>query len=389
MSANTILFTADAFIAHPRPNIGEKPIVKRRLGARHQKVTFYPTTVSLSISKSFKGQRTNQVIGHWPDMSISAFEKLANARLSQIEQGFYNKASTILVGDFFIDYVLPMMEAHNRDIKSVKTRWRRLAGDIARRTLSDVSRIDITQILTQLALEVKGSTVNRHLSLLSRIFSTAVDLELLHRNPCKGIKKWPEANIRDRVLSDVELYHYIDKAIEIDSFHSKALLVSLFLGLRIGNAISIEKIMINNDFSLLSLPQTKNGRAYRIAINEPAKKLLIECAALSWNHWLFPSALKDNQHISAPKDCHAKIRDHVALASGCYEHVVIHDLRRTYASRQLQLTGDARLVQQNLFHQSVTTTERYAFHDNKQLTQASQDTALSLVSGHHHAFNLD
>ncbi|TVU59036.1 tyrosine-type recombinase/integrase [Vibrio atlanticus] len=388
MSTNTISFTADAFKAHPRPRVGEKPITRRRDGARHQQVTFYANTISLSIAKSFKGQRFNQVIGHWPAMSISVFEKLANERLAQIEQGYYNKASSILVGDFFIDYVLPMMKTHNRDIQSVKTRWRRLAGDIAHLSLGDVSRLDITQILTRLATEVKGSTVNRHLSLLSRIFSIAVELELLHRNPCKGIKKWPESNIRDRVLSDTELFHYIDKALEIGSFHAKALLVSLFLGLRISNVISISKEMINHDFTILSLPQTKNGRAYRIAINEPARKLLTECAVITWNTWLFPSALHEDQHIASPRACHAKIREHVALTTGCHEHLVIHDLRRTYASRQLALTGDARLVQQNLFHQSVTTTERYAFHSDQSLTQASQDTASSLISGHSQSFNL-
>ncbi len=82
MSTNTISFTADAFKAHPRPRVGEKPITRRRDGARHQQVTFYANTISLSLSKSFKGQRFNQVIGHWPAMSISAFEKLANERLA-------------------------------------------------------------------------------------------------------------------------------------------------------------------------------------------------------------------------------------------------------------------------------------------------------------------
>lgn len=388
MTDNTTPFTANAFTSHSRPAIGEKPIVKRRQGARHQVVTFYPTVISLSICKSFKGQRTNEVIGHWPDISISAYEKLANKRLSQIELGFYNKASKLLVGDFFIDYVLPMMEAYNRDIKSVRTRWRRVAGDIAHKALGDVKRIDIMQILTKLSSEVKGSTVNRHLSLLSRIFSAAVELDLLLKNPCKGIKKWPESNTRERVMIDTETYHYIDKALEIDTFHSKALLLSLFMGLRIGNVLDIHRGMINSDFSILSLPKTKNGRAYRVAINAPAKKLLMDCAGISWNQWLFPSAVKDGKHIAHPTNCHAKIRKHVVLKSGVSAHLVPHDLRRTHASLQLQLTGDVRLVQQNLFHQSVTTTERYAFHEQKQLTKASQDTASSLVAGHAHTFNL-
>ncbi|HCG8497154.1 TPA: site-specific integrase [Vibrio parahaemolyticus] len=381
MVSRTIPFTASIFESHPRPKPGQSPIVKRREGVKYQQVTFYANTISLGISKTFKGQRFNEVIGHWPEMSISTFDKIARERVSKIELGYYNKAASLLIGDFFIDYVLPMMESRNRDIESVKTRWRRVAPIFAHQALGDVSKLQITQFLTELSTQVKGSTVNRHLSLLSRIFSLAVELELLVVNPCKGIKKWPENNIRDRVLSDDELRIYIREAIHINSFQSKALLFSLITGLRIGNVIDIRREMLSDDLTLLTLPMTKNGKSYRVMLNEPAREVLKSCAELSWNEWIFPSAVKEGAHIAYPRSCHEKIRDVVLQSTGGSESFNIHDLRRTYASRQLMLTGDARLVQSSLFHQSITTTERYAFHQQSKLAEASQSTALSLLSG--------
>lgn len=381
MVSRTIPFTASVFESHPRPVSGQRPIVKRREGVKYQQVTFYTNTVSLGISKTFKGQRFNEVIGHWPEMSISTYEKIARERISKIELGHYNKAATLLVGDFFIDYVFPMMESRNRDIESVKTRWRRVAPTFAHRALGDVSKLQIMQFLTELSTQVKGSTVNRHLSLLSRIFSLAVELELLVTNPCKGIKKWPESNLRDRVLNDEELRIYIDEAVRTNSFQSKALLFSLITGLRIGNVIDVRREMLSDDLTLLTLPMTKNGKSYRVMLNEPAQKILKSCADLSWNEWLFPSAVKKGAHIAYPRSCHEKIRDVVMQSTGGSEPFNIHDLRRTYASRQLMITGDARLVQSSLFHQSITTTERYAFHQQSRLAEASQNTALSLLSG--------
>ena len=375
----TIEFTSSTFSNHPEVIKGEKPVTYKREGNKHQFVTFSATTISMGISKTFKGQRFKEVIGHWPAMSIQAFDKIARKRISDIETGHYNKAANLLVGDFFIDYVLPQMESRNRDIKSVKTRWRRVMPTFAHRPLGDVTRLDIEQFLVGLSKEVKGATVNRHLSLLSRIFTAAVSLDILIKNPCKGIKKWPEDNIRDRVLTQAEIDIYVTEAISMDTPQSRALLLSLLLGLRIGNVITIRRSMLDASLSTLHLPQTKNGRSYTVALNEPARQILRRCLLMSWNDWVFPSAVNDGQHIVYPRNCHER------LCALIQEQIIgatpfrIHDLRRTYASRQLALTGDARLVQSNLFHQSITTTERYAFHEQPRLAAASQKTALSFL----------
>lgn len=376
---DTIPFSSKEFSHRQSLPADTKPITYRREGNRHQFVTFSRTTVSLSISKTFKGQRFKEVIGHWPDMSIQAFDKIARQRISDIETGYYNKAAQLLVGDFFIDYVLPQMESRNRDIKSVKTRWRRVMLAFAHRPLGDITRLDIEQFLVKLSNEVKGSTVNRHLSLLSRIFSAAVSLDILLKNPCSGIKKWPEDNIRSRVLSQAEIDIYVREALRIDSPHSRALLLSLFLGLRMGNVVSIKRSMLDASLEKLHLPITKNGRAYTISLNEPARDLIRQSLAASWNEWLFPSAVNDGKHIAHPRKCHLSILGKVLALTPDIQPFTIHDLRRTYASRQLALTGDARLVQSNLFHQSVTTTERYAFHEQPRLAEASQQTALSFL----------
>ncbi|MCG6418572.1 hypothetical protein K6U51_11040, partial [Vibrio fluvialis] len=81
MVSRTIPFTASIFESHPRPKSGQSPIVKRREGVKYQQVTFYANTISLGISKTFKGQRFNEVIGHWPEMSISTFDKIARERV--------------------------------------------------------------------------------------------------------------------------------------------------------------------------------------------------------------------------------------------------------------------------------------------------------------------
>ncbi len=376
----TIPFTTQAFSGLLPILDGGRPTTYRREGYRNQYVTFSATMVSLSIAKTFKNQRFKEVLGHWPEMSFQVFDKLARQRLSDIETGHHTKSGTVRIGDFFVDYVLPQMESHNRDIKSVKTRWRRIMSDFAHRPIGAVTRLEVEAFLVKLSKSVKGSTVNRHLSLLSRIFSAAVSLDIIVKNPCSGVKKWPENNIRQRVLSQTEMDLYVLEALKVDSPQSRALLLSLFLGLRIGNVISMQRSMVNLSSKQLYLPMTKNGRGYTVLLNEPALFVIRQCLKTTTNDWLFPSFVNDGEHISYPRSCHDKLRQLVMHAFPDSPSFNIHDLRRTYASRLLTLTGDARLVQTSLFHQSMATTERYAFHQSSTLLQASQDTALSMLT---------
>lgn len=376
----TLMLTAESLASHPVVLPGEKAITYRREGTRNQYVTFSSTMISFSISKTFKRQRFKEVIGHWPEMSISMFDKLARQRLSDIEMGQWTKAGKVRLGDFFIDYVFPQMQSHNRDIKSVKTRWRRIMPSFAHRPLCDVTRMEIESFLVKLSESVTGATVNRHLSLLSRIFSAAVSLDMLAKNPCRGIKKWAENNIRHRVLNQSEMDLYVLEASKIDTPQSRALLLSLFLGLRIGNVISITKSMVDLPSAKLYLPLTKSGKAHTVSLNDAALLILRRSLATSTNNWVFPSYINDGEHIAYPRSCHEKLKAKVLQKFPSASSFNIHDLRRTYASRLLTQTGDARLVQMSLFHQSMATTERYAFHQSSTLLQASQATASSMLS---------
>jgi site-specific recombinase XerD len=50
----------------------------------------------------------------------------------------------------------------------------------------------------------KPATVNREMCVLSKIFSLAVDAEILDDNPCRRVKKLRTANQRVRYLSNAE-----------------------------------------------------------------------------------------------------------------------------------------------------------------------------------------
>lgn len=373
-------FNTKCFKDHPRPAKGEPAFVQRQAGVKYNTAWFRPQGVSLGIDITFDKDRYKEVLCHWPESSLTEFYKLAEARIKAIKSG-KKKHQKMTLAEFVEEFVLPEIASRNRDLKGFEKRLKKILKCFGNADTSLIDAIDIDRFLNELSRTLKGSSVNRVHSALSRIFSVAVRLGFRDDNPCSRVLRRPESQPRDRVLNDNEIFHFVGEALRLDSFQSLALLVALFTGLRIGNVIEITRSMFNDDFTVLTLPMTKNGRSYRVFLNGPTRWVLELCAERSWNQFLFPSSTNDGRSIASPRKAQERIREYVAVKTGIHEHWVINDLRSTYATKQLELTGDIRLVQQNLFHSSSTVTERYSYHQNPQLAAASERTAQSFLTG--------
>jgi integrase len=83
--------------------------------------------------------------------------------------------------------------------------------------------------------------------------------------------------------------------------------------------------------------------------------------------------------MSKPTKCISRIRSYVQAKTGITVRFTAHDLRRTHASRMLQVCGDIRLVQQSLSHSDVKQTLTYAYHENTRLLDASEQTAQAML----------
>ena len=381
-----IPFTAKSIKEHIRPAQGEAPIVCGFIGHPNKKVTFHPTRTSLGFDISMDGVRHKETIGSSPNMPLPVFDKLFREKMLEIETGQVLRGQNLTLNELIDKHVLPEMEGRNRDIKGFVQRLERIRKAFGDHKVQSITRYEINKFLNEVATVCKGSTVNRYHSAFSRIYSTAIRLDIYRDNPCKSILRRPESPARQRVLSDAEIHHFIENALRLDSFQSLSLLVALFSGWRIGNIISITRDMLNADFTVITFPETKNGNSYSSQLNGPTRQMMLKCAERSWNQFLFPSAIKDGHHIVYPRETYQIIRAYVAEQTGIDKHWTIHDLRRTHSSRQLKLTGDIRLVQQTLFHSSTSVTERYCYHEDTRLAEASEATVQSLLGDHSKSF---
>ena len=125
-----------------------------------------------------------------------------------------------------------------------------------------------------------GATSNRHLSLVSKIFSLAIEMEAYEgENPCSRIKKFQESTGRERFLSKEEIKRLLGV---LDGFKGNvsALLIRflLFTGLRRGEVVQIMWEDVDPDFQQvrIRMENAKNNKSRFVGLNTLAQAVLVE-----------------------------------------------------------------------------------------------------------------
>nr|QIH43154.1 site-specific integrase [Vibrio ziniensis] len=368
-----------ALNALPRPAKGEQGVEYPWKKNPRLRVLVTEKSMRWIVRLGWKGKRYYESFGTCPEMKFAEFNQLAYQFIADVQSGVYQKGSRMTVQQLFDDVVLPYSRNHHRDSKTFLSRSKRVMAAFGKERVKDVTRRDVEQFLNSLS-DLSNASINRYHAFLSKLFSMAVEHEIIDKSPVKGVKKLVENNQKDRVLSSKEVESFCRHACAEPNFiHSYALILSLLTGMRIGNVISLTRSMLADDLSSALLPMTKSGKSQRIYFSEPAKRLIRKCLKVSFNDWVFPSLKNQGEHIAYPRACMERIQQAMKAEGSLEAPFTIHDLRRTYATQMLIATNDIRLAQQSLGHSNVNMTERYAYYQNIHLAQASQQTVDAML----------
>ncbi|MCU8412445.1 site-specific integrase [Vibrio vulnificus] len=379
MRNRSIEMTQKKINALPRPEKGAQGVEYTWVQNSRLRLLVSATGMRWIVRFSWKGIKYYKAFGTNPEMKFAHFQQLAYQFIADVQSGAYRRGSHLTLLEFFEEVALPYSRKHHRDHKTFVSRSKRVIAVMGRKRLTDVTRRDVESFLNSLS-DLSNASVNRYHAFLSKLFSLAIEHEIIEKSPVKGVKKLQENNLKDRVLSAKESESFCRHACADQNFiHASALLLSLLTGMRIGNVIALSRSMLADDLSSALLPMTKSGRPQRVYFPEPAQRLLRKCLKFSFNNWVFPSLKNDGEHIAYPRACMVRIQLSMRAEGVLAGPFSIHDLRRTYATQMLIATNDIRLAQQSLGHSNVNVTERYAYYQNTHLAQASQQTVEAML----------
>mgnify|MGYP003632612128 CR=1 FL=1 len=337
------------------------------------------TCTALAVNMRHKNKNYFKTFGHVPDLKWKEFDKQASDFIADVLNDRINSVSNITLRQHYLDMVLPMSIVEHKDTKGFQQRLETLLDAYGDYKLSAVEKHHIVKLLNELTEGRETSTLARYLAAYSRFFSTAVDNGLLERNPCKGIKRPKENPSRTRLIAQEEVRALIEGVFTYkNQTMALSVLLCLFSGQRQGNIRSIELSWFNSDYTQLRFPTSKSGKPLTVYLSPIAIEIVKLALKYSDGTYLFPSHIP-NQHIGKPTRCITYLRKFITDKTGITEHWYAHDLRKRFATSQMQACGDLNIVREMLGHADLKTTLIYTLTNNERLVQANTNTAESLL----------
>jgi len=276
---------------------------------------------------------------------------------------------------------LSWAKAHKRswrdDERMLLTDWLPHFGKMQ---LNAITRQSIHDNILRIKKRTSAATSNRQLSLASKLFSLAIELEVLKgENPCSRLKKFQESTGKERFLSKEELRSLLG-ALDEYKGNVAALLIKflLFTGLRRGEVLQLTWGDADPDFKNvhIRMETAKSKRSRVVALNSLAQSVLKELWEIraDGNPFIFPGD-KSGTHLVNPNKTFM-----AAKRKACLTDFRLHDLRHSFAS--WSLTGGASLVevQKMLGHSNHKTTQRYAHVSEVAIKNATENTAKEIMN---------
>lgn len=194
------------------------------------------------------------------------------------------------------------------------------------------------------------ATANRYLEQLSTSFNMAVNNNLLLKNPCKSVKKFPLQNYSIRYLTEDEEKRLMAV---LPDYLKDIVIVALNTGLRKANVLELKWEQINFDFNFIEVLENKGNKHIMLPINKALMELFNKTPESNRVGYLFvnPETGKPYKDIKRAWS--------TALKEANIENFRFHDLRHTVGTRLAKANVPVNVIKEILAHSDVKTTMRY------------------------------
>src|SRR5438876_5447818 len=312
--------------------------------------TIYRRGHSWCVGFTVNGRRVRETVG--PNKKVA--EKVLSLRMTQVLENRYLPPNRQLGRISFKDFAQMYLERAGPLLKSIRTERNRVlawAREFGSRPLGQITRAEIEAWRREKMMKCRPATINRDLSRLRRMFSLAIEWDLLEESPMTGIRFLRENNARTRYLSLEESIRLIANCI---APHIRALVtVALHSGMRLGEILNLRWHDLDFASGFILVRDSKNGESRHVAHD----------ATLSALFRAYPRRLGADLVFSSSSG--GRIVDvRTGFLNSCKRAELtdlhFHDLRHTFASQFVMAGGDLYILKEILGHKSITMTQRYA-----------------------------
>lgn len=212
-------------------------------------------------------------------------EKLLVLRRAEVVKGEYRQPSRITFGDFgkrYMEYAKVNKRSWLRDEQLLG----HLQGYFGKEVeLAEISIAGIEGYKIARRNKVSGSTVNRELALLKRMFNLAIDWDdYPGRNPVGKVRFFKEFNTGSRVVTAEEEKKLVENAAP---FMQDLIGFGLNTGLRVGEIFSLRWSNVDVAKHVLNVFAHKTWKTRTVPMNQKVRKIIDACSSNRKNDLVF------------------------------------------------------------------------------------------------------
>ena len=203
---------------------------------------------------------------------------------------------------------------------------------------------------TKLKTQRAAASVNKETATLSRIFTLAMEEDLLDKSPMRFVKKLAEPPPRHRLLTDIQK-QAIWRELEKDTYLMRFVILATNLPLRKGQILAITPDAIDFDRHILSAIASKGRPPRPVPLNATAEAVLL--------------AMTEEESFFEVQRFEKRWKD-VLIAAGINkqngtrnENYHLHDLRLWFGSELLRLNTNPYLIKELFNHSSMQISSIY------------------------------
>lgn len=283
----------------------------------------------------------------------------------------------LTLNEFWEQYYWPHIKTRLRTCRNIESMWRiRIQPTFGHQRLDNIKVLELERFQTSLIeMQLSGSHVTGHIKLLSRMFTLAIQWELITKNPCDKVEYMKFDNQKERFLSSDEQTRFISVLMEHPERPVNLLMIFLLVtGVRSGVAKSLRWSWINMEKQIITVPPSiaKNKKQNTIFLNTTAMDILKRLAGIN------PTYVFINPMTHLPYNDFKKSFKTALKVAQISDSVRIHDLRHTFCSNLVSNNVSLASVQQLANHACYSTTLRYAKVSQDTLKEACQIAAIQI-----------
>lgn len=157
-----------------------------------------------------------------------------------------------------------------------------------KRRAEDITKRDVVLLLERIVERGSPGSANNNFKIIRKMFSFAVERDILKMSPCIGVKMPAPLVTKDRALSEQEIATFWNslETCHVSDEIKRALRLILVTGQRPGEVIGMHVNEIDGRWWTIPAERSKNKRAHRVYLTKTALELIGDTTGKGY---IFPS----------------------------------------------------------------------------------------------------